>query len=175
MGRVTRILLATVVAVAGLAGCTSPTSGLIVNGETVLTVADVGAIRQAYTDVVEPMGYSPLSDDEIITGYAQGAVASHLIELFGLELDDSEVVSSLNELGVAVYSNPTTSGYVTAVLKWSTIQYQMAQAGLDDSALTVLLDGLDVEVNPRYGQWSNQTLSLVNVGLALAEPLTTVV
>jgi hypothetical protein len=139
-------------------------------------VADIGAVRQAYAEVVEPFGYSPLSDAGVVNGYAQGAVADHLIELFGLELGEAKLRNSLTlDLSIALYDQPLTRDYVLAAVKWDVIRTLLSEAGVDDATLLALLDGLDIEVNPRYGQWSYQAVSLVNVGLPLAEPLASLV
>ncbi|MDR1806944.1 MAG: SurA N-terminal domain-containing protein [Propionibacteriaceae bacterium] len=188
MRRIPGLLLAAAVAVTALTGCTQSPNVLATVGDTTIRQADVDSIVTSLNSLFGERDYELKVTQWLIDGrlYDQ-AVAESGVTLPQALIDAA--VAEDSSFATMAGDAAVTEAY-TDLYKWS-VCYTLATSSADDIAQidayystdSTAFDGakfleaaqnVQVDVNPRYGMWDAELLSIGNAGLTLAAPLSSV-
>jgi hypothetical protein len=156
-GRTVKALIATTLLAGGIAlgGCaSSPANAAVVDGTEIS--------RETFTADVEGAGQvSQLTPDQVLSVLVQAAVAERLAAEEDITITDAEREQQLNPEVLAV----TDARHFVMELA----DVQIVAGELGEEQFTEALRSADVRVNPRYGSWDPQRVSVNPDGGALAQ------
>ncbi len=153
MGRVKR---STVALGAGavsllLSGCSGISSGeaATIDGTTI-SQSDL----QEVTDQFNAVAQQPATPSQVLDTLIKAPALKQMVAGSGQEVTDNELLSQLASLeGAPAQPNPLMADYLHGLV------YSQMVGGEVQSEL---LADVDVEVNPRYGSWDPETLTLAD-------------
>ena len=183
MRRPVQILIVVVAVLAGfgLAGCSqSPSNAAIVNGTTVTEEA-VSSAANGFIDIVTTLnsesGQPPPSQANargtVISWLIDGVLADQLSVVTGQTISDADVEQLANQYIDAplFLKDPGSCQAMAGELRWTILRTKVSQGQLDQAVFTDFAERADINLNPRYGRWSSDSLSLQAPGLGLNAPI----
>jgi len=160
--------LVAVVALLGVTGCSQSGNVAATVDGTVITENFVQNSAREIADVLSP---DPKYDTYDFVGFVLGnsimeKMLTDCLDQMGITLSDQDRermwTSSYapDSVEYALWTNPKTQPAITGLIDLTLVN-GMAQAGsLDTNQFLALIDAMPITINPRYGQWDPERLSL---------------